>query len=503
MKGQRRKKFYFFLMISLSLGVGCATTEKQPLSMEVYKKYQTIPKLEESLMTAKTNEVNVFAPKGFDLAQTLLDQSTDMIHEGAGDQAMLTAEKGLTVLKQAEKDAQKSKNFMWEVVKKRDMACKAKAPSLFPDEYKRAEKMLIKATGLIEGGNTEKAKEMDVSLINSYNELEMKALKEGVLDVAKATFARPEIKDSEDFAPKTFQQAKKELDLAMSILKSDRTQTERANAHAALASKLAEKANQIADIVKMFKRRDYSHEDIVLWYHDQLDQINEPLRGELDFTQPNRVLVDSLAGKVGSYVKNIKDSQQVSANQQETIRKLQADLNNLNEKYKEEIKDIVDEKEKTISQVSKKYEQEEKIRININQKYAYIESLFTLEEAQVFRKGNDVLIAAHGFFFPVGEAEIRTVNFALLDKIVKAIKQFPNADIEVSGHTDSTGSDQTNMELSKKRAQNVANFLVEVGNLAEGKLHTTGYGETRPIASNEAEEGRTKNRRIEVLILNR
>ena len=503
MQGQRRKKFYLFLVLSLSLGVGCATTEKQPLSMEMYEKYQTIPKLEESLLAAKGNEVDVFAPKGFDLAQTLLDQSADMVREGAGDQAMLTAEKGLTALKQAENDAQKSRNLMWEIVKKREMACKAKAPSLFPDEYNRAEKMLLKATGLIEAGNTEKGKEMDVSLINSYNELEMKALKEGVLDVAKATFARPEMEDAEDFAPKTFQQAKKELDLAMSILKSDRTQTERANTHAALASKLAEKANQITDIVKMFKRRDYSHEDIVLWYHEQLVKINEPLTGEIDFTQPNRALVDSLAGKVDGYVKNLKDSQQVSANQQETIRKLQADLTNLNKEHKEKIKDIVHEKEKTISQVSKKYEQEEKIRININQKYAYVESLFTPEEAQVFRKGNDVLIAAHGFFFPVGEAEIRTVNFALLDKIVKAIKQFPNADIEVSGHTDSTGSDETNMELSRKRAQNVANFLVEVGNLAKEKLITAGYGESRPIASNEAEEGRTKNRRIEVLILNR
>ena len=88
MKEHKREKFYLFLVLSLSLGIGCATTEKQPLSMEMYEKYQTIQKLEESLLAAKGNEVNVFAPKGFDLAQTLLDQSTDMVREGAGDQAI-------------------------------------------------------------------------------------------------------------------------------------------------------------------------------------------------------------------------------------------------------------------------------------------------------------------------------------------------------------------------------------------------------------------------------
>ncbi|MDY7031056.1 MAG: OmpA family protein, partial [Thermodesulfobacteriota bacterium] len=510
MKEKRLKGFFLFLVISLFLGVGCATTEKQILSTEMYEKYKTIQQLEESLMTAESNEVNVFAPRGFDSAKQLLNQSTDTLRQGMGDQATLTAEKGLSVLKRAESDAQKSKSLMWEVVKKREQARKAKAHSLFPDEYNSTEKMLIQATRHVEEGNTEKAKGMDPSLIKSYSALETKALKEGVLDVAKATFARPEMKDAENYAPKTFQQAKKELDVALSILQADPTQTKKANASAALASKLAEKANQIADITKMFERRDYSHEDIVLWYHEQLSHINEPFQGEIDFTQPNRVIVQTLTEKAGTCVKNLNDSQQVAANQQETIKKLRADLTNMNTRQTEIIQNLEREKEKALTQVSKKYELElsaqakqqkleDQKRIEINKKYSYVESLFGPNDAQVFRKVNDVLIAVHGFFFPVGEAEIRTVNFALLDKIIKAIKQFPNSAIEVSGHTDSTGSEEINLDLSRKRAQNVADFLTEVGNLPKEKIKATGYGEARPIASNETEEDRTKNLNTSVL----
>ncbi|MCJ7616128.1 MAG: OmpA family protein [Desulfobacterales bacterium] len=474
------------LLLFLSLGIGCATTEKQQLSMEMYNKYKQIAILEENIIAAESNEVNTFAPKGFNSAKKLLNQSTDMARQGKGDQATLIAEKGLDRLNRADNDAQKSRNLLWEVVKNREQARKANAPNLFPDEYTRTEKTLLQATGLIETGNTEKAKELDTSLIKSYSELEIKSLKKtGVLAVAEATFAQLEINNAEDIAPRTFQQAKKELDFAMSILKADRTQTKKANAHADLASKLAGKANQITDLVKMFKRRDYSYEDIVLWYHEQLNHINEPLQGEVDFTQPNRIIVRSLTEKVGACVKNLEDSQKAVAYQHETQKKLQQEY------------------ELQLSAQTNQQKLEEQRRIEINEKYTYVDSLFSHEDAQVFRKGNNVMIAAHGFFFPVGEAEIRTVNFALLDKIIKAIKQFPNAEIEISGHTDSKGSNEINLELSRKRAQNVADFLVEVGNLRKDKIITTGYGEELPIASNETEESRSKNRRIEVLIVNK
>ena len=79
---------------------------------------------------------------------------------------------------------------------------------------------------------------------------------------------------------------------------------------------------------------------------------------------------------------------------------------------------------------------------------------------------------------------------------------FPDSKIRVSGHTDSTGSDAVNMKLSEERAGKVAKFLTEVGGIAADRITVNGYGESRPVASNETADGRAANRRVEILIEN-
>ena len=131
-----------------------------------------------------------------------------------------------------------------------------------------------------------------------------------------------------------------------------------------------------------------------------------------------------------------------------------------------------------------------------------MQSLFTPQEAEVYRKGDDVLIKAQGFYFPPGSAEIKTMNFPLLNKLITAIREFPGSRIKVSGHTDATGSAEANLMLSKERAKNVADFLINVGHVKQTDITIDGYGETRPVSSNDTEEGRAENRRIELLIVN-
>jgi OOP family OmpA-OmpF porin len=72
----------------------------------------------------------------------------------------------------------------------------------------------------------------------------------------------------------------------------------------------------------------------------------------------------------------------------------------------------------------------------------------------------------------------------------------PDAVIEISGHTDSVGNDDTNSQLSQRRAEEVSEYLKKAGVGAE-RMTAVGYGKTRPVASNDTEEGRARNRRIE------
>ena len=98
--------------------------------------------------------------------------------------------------------------------------------------------------------------------------------------------------------------------------------------------------------------------------------------------------------------------------------------------------------------------------------------------------------------FQTGKAVISPTSYDLLNSIASAVKRCPEVIYEVSGHTDSTGNAALNLKLSERRAASVVDYLVSAGLPAE-QLKATGYGADRPIASNETEEGRSNNRRIE------
>jgi outer membrane protein OmpA-like peptidoglycan-associated protein len=128
--------------------------------------------------------------------------------------------------------------------------------------------------------------------------------------------------------------------------------------------------------------------------------------------------------------------------------------------------------------------------------------MFTADEANVYLQRQNVLISAHGFQFPTGVSEIQTDNFPLMNKIIRAIKLFPEASIEISGHTDSTGSDNINRSISQARAEKVGKFLTDVGEIDSKRITANGYGESRPLATNKTAEGRAENRRVEITIIN-
>jgi OOP family OmpA-OmpF porin len=98
--------------------------------------------------------------------------------------------------------------------------------------------------------------------------------------------------------------------------------------------------------------------------------------------------------------------------------------------------------------------------------------------------------------FESGRAAIDGDSIGLLDHLVATAQRCPSANIVIAGHTDSDGDDQTNLALSERRAMAVVDFLVKGGVQAE-RLKPVGYGRAQPIASNDTEEGKAQNRRIE------
>lgn len=123
--------------------------------------------------------------------------------------------------------------------------------------------------------------------------------------------------------------------------------------------------------------------------------------------------------------------------------------------------------------------------------------------AEVERVDNGIVVTFDensGVYFDTNKSNINAKSKATLDKLANVFMEFPDTKILVVGHTDSSGSDAYNMELSEKRAKSVTNYLISDG-IASSRFETLWYGETQPKYDNSTAEGRAKNRRVNVAIV--
>jgi outer membrane protein OmpA-like peptidoglycan-associated protein len=102
-------------------------------------------------------------------------------------------------------------------------------------------------------------------------------------------------------------------------------------------------------------------------------------------------------------------------------------------------------------------------------------------------------------FFSTNESSLLPNSYKELDQLVGYLKEEPNANIHISGHTDNTGNEEHNFALSEARAEAVANYLSSK-NISETRISFSGHGSEMPIASNDTEEGKQQNRRVEFVI---
>jgi OOP family OmpA-OmpF porin len=99
--------------------------------------------------------------------------------------------------------------------------------------------------------------------------------------------------------------------------------------------------------------------------------------------------------------------------------------------------------------------------------------------------------------FALDKAEILSVSFGLLDEVAKVVQENPHVQkVSIEGHASDEGDEKYNLQLSKARAESVRQYLVKKG-VAQDRLSSTGFGESKPLTANDTPEGREKNRRVE------
>lgn len=130
--------------------------------------------------------------------------------------------------------------------------------------------------------------------------------------------------------------------------------------------------------------------------------------------------------------------------------------------------------------------------LQANQKYGLYQLEIKIETPKIFTLDN--------VFFDTGSAVIRQSSYNELNELFEYLSLKESLIVEIAGHTDNVGNDNSNLILSQNRAESVRNWLIKKGT-APNRIIAKGYGETQPVASNNSAEGKQRNRRTEVRII--
>ena len=138
---------------------------------------------------------------------------------------------------------------------------------------------------------------------------------------------------------------------------------------------------------------------------------------------------------------------------------------------------------------------------NMDEQEAAMRRELAAVDAANIQRTADVLAVTFksDYLFAIGSANLNAGAFNEISRVSRVLNQYPDTSIQVAGHTDSTGSEQTNKVLSENRADNVKNALVGQG-VNPNRISSIGFGESAPIADNSNESGRQLNRRVIITI---
>ncbi|MDN4504339.1 OmpA family protein [Alteromonadaceae bacterium BrNp21-10] len=509
-----RVKFTLALLLVAAIS-GCAS-QKGLTDTDALQKIPVLSQAKTQLQQAQESRLDWYSPS--QMAQASDDYQQALKQAKAGKpEAVSTANKVLARIGAAQKQAEKAQYVFEDVLSARDKAIKVNASQVASNEFNRAESELTNVLALLEVGETDKAKRDINALRNQYLDIELNALKANMLSVAEKAIAEAKKKDIDDVAPRTIAMADDEYGLALATLEANRDDTQKANVHSQRAIWLVQRANGIVELVRSFDNAKFDEEQKILWYQDQVSKLVSPINTDVGFNQPNKEVVNGLSNAIAKIVNErqllqssldtanqqlLTFQQQSESREQALTRDNQQAILSLQQDKEQALLSLQRDKEQAVLEANLALEQEQAQKRSDAARFAKVQSMFSENEATVYRQLDNVLIRAQGFAFKPGSSEIESSNFVLLNKIIDAIKRFPNARVVVSGHTDNTGSEELNLQLSIARANTVASFLVQVGLIPAELVEANGFGKDKPVASNETIPGRAENRRVEVLIVN-
>jgi OmpA-OmpF porin, OOP family len=373
-------------------------------------------------------------------------------------------------------------------------AVSAGAPTQQPKLWTLAEEKFNRAATDLEDGNAESGEKLGAEAKDLYRTAELEAIKSNYLSPARILIDKAKKAGVGETAPKTYARALQLVTRAEELITQNRYDTDEAREIAQEARYEADHALAIHEAIGKMKFDEKNFEPTLLRIEEQFERISVALglkaRFDRGFEPPATEAVEA-----------VKKRDAEIANASGALEKATAGLNardieaeNLRQQIasmEKRVGTLTDAEKDLQAKLATHRTQESTIR--------QVEGMFTSDEGHVLREGNKVIIRLYGLSFPVGKNTIEPQYYSLLTKVQEAIRKFPKSEVTIEGHTDAAGSDDVNQKLSESRSLAVAEYLM--ANMGvETPVNSQGFGESRPVASNDTPEGRAMNRRIDVVI---
>ncbi|HEV8539507.1 MAG TPA: OmpA family protein [Bacteroidota bacterium] len=377
----------------------------------------------------------------------------------------------------------------------------AGGPKFSPELWAKAEAKFRRATEQLERDNMSNAKDEASEAQAIYRDAELEAIKANFLTPARELLKNADEMSVRDNAPKTLSKAQRLVTRVEEVLTQKRYDTDEARQLAQEAKYEAAHAIYLHKFISRLKSEDKTYEDVLTDAEMQFQRVAGPLgiQSKFDngFDGPVGEMNGAIKAKENTIAKHADSLRQMA----EVIRSKENEIDNLRQQVSAMEKRLgtLSETEKQLQEQGKDLERKLMFKQQQDQTIRELAAKFTEDEASTLRDGDNLIIRLYGLSFPVGKSTIETQYYTLLTKVQDAIKKFPNCRVTIEGHTDSQGSDDVNQTLSEARAKAVAEYLMANMSVTL-PINNQGYGESRPIASNDTPEGRAKNRRIDVVI---
>jgi OmpA-OmpF porin, OOP family len=374
------------------------------------------------------------------------------------------------------------------VIKTRADATNANAATFATELWTEAGESFDSAARRLESGDIRGARSRADEAEALFRDAELTAIKAQYLSQTRALLAEAEQARVPRLAPRTYEKARSLLAEAERELNENRYDTDLPRSLAQQANYEARHAIYLAGLVDRLREEEQSLEDLILSYEQPLADVSAAADKVAQLDKGVEPVVTELVAYIEGLREQADQAQQDLTDTRTRVGELE-----------EEIRDL-DQRLGGVSQervaLVQRLEAEERIR----EQFATIENLFARDEARVSREGNRMVIRLVGLTFQSGQDVVRPAYRPLLEKVRQAADVFPRSQVTVEGHTDSYGGDENNLALSRRRAEAVSAFLTSELNVPAFRLSSVGYGETQPIANNDTEQGRERNRRIDIII---